>query len=270
MNHPAMPERSLTRRSAVLAAMTSPLACRGRGGVALGSAAGGSGAVALGGGLQVARAGRMGEDERGGVAVVLLHGWGAPGDDLVALGHALERPRTRFFMPAAPLPERGGGRAWWHLDAGDRPAFAAESGDVPPTGPPHPQLAAARGAVQALLRSIRERYRPETVMLAGFSQGAMLSLDVALAGDPAVDRVAALSGLLLADSLPALARPAATRPAVFASHGRQDPVLPFEGGVHAKVLLERHGFAVTWRPFQGGHEIPAAIVADLATFLLPA
>jgi predicted esterase len=70
----------------------------------------------LWGGLNVARLSDMSEDERGGSAVVVLHGWGAPGDDLVPLAEALARPGVRFFVPAAPLPEMGGGRAWWHLD----------------------------------------------------------------------------------------------------------------------------------------------------------
>ena len=65
----------------------------------------------LWGGLNVARVSDMSEDERGGSAVVVLHGWGAPGDDLVPLAEALLRPGVRFFVPAAPLPEVGGGRA---------------------------------------------------------------------------------------------------------------------------------------------------------------
>ena len=51
--------------------------------------------------------------------VVLLHGFGAPGDDLVGLAPYLHAPRTRFVFPAAPL-ELGGlygdSRAWWLLD----------------------------------------------------------------------------------------------------------------------------------------------------------
>src|SRR3954463_8789530 len=104
----------ITRRSALMLAMTAgQLGCRAD---APPTAAGDWG------GLDVARVGRMREDERGGAAVVLLHGWGASGNDLVGLAQSLERSGTRFFVPAAPLAE-GMGRAWWHLDA-DRPAHA--------------------------------------------------------------------------------------------------------------------------------------------------
>jgi phospholipase/carboxylesterase len=254
-------------RRAVIAAMaSSSLACRSRAPGTMRASPAGRSAEGWGG-LEVARTGPMREDERGGTAVVLLHGWGASGDDLLPLAHALARPRTRFFVPAAPLAEMGGGRAWWHLDAADRPAFAAEAESVS-RREAHPQLVAARTAVQEILRTITMWHKPDVLVLAGFSQGAMLALDVALATAPAVDRVAALSGLLMADSLPALeaAHPSG-RPLVFASHGRQDPVLPFHGGEHAKDLLERHGFTVTWRPFQGGHEIPVAIIEELRVFL---
>jgi phospholipase/carboxylesterase len=208
----------------------------------------------------------MREDERGGVAVVLLHGWGASGDDLVPLARALAVPQSRFFVPAAPLAEVGGGRAWWHLDAVDRPAYACD-GELPKAYAPNRQLAVVRRAVQTMLRSIRSRYAPRVLVLGGFSQGAMLSLDAALAADPPVDRVAVLSGSLVADSLEGLRAPRPSRPSIFMSHGRHDTRLSFEGGEKAKQTLERHGFAVTWHPFEGDHEIPAPVVAHLREFM---
>jgi phospholipase/carboxylesterase len=197
-------------------------------------------------------------------AVVLLHGWGAPADDLVPLAQALARPKTRFFLPAGPLPHAGGGRAWWHLDD-DRPAHA--HADEPPTTKPHPAVHAARAGIQSLLNDIRARHRPERLVLGGFSQGGMLSIHVAAAAAPAVDRVFVLSGALLADTLVALRVPGAPRPPVFVSHGRQDGMLRFAAGERLHEILSRHGFPVTWRPFDGDHEIPPAIVRELAAFL---
>lgn len=251
----------LWRRRALLAA-TGSLACRPR--ARLQAAA--TGTAPDWAGLEMATSGRMREDETGGAAVVLLHGWGAPGDDLVPLGRELERPRTRFFFPAGPLPEMGGGRAWWHLDPHDRPAHAWD--DQEAAGhQPHQQVLAARAAIQTVLRTIQSRYRPETLILGGFSQGAMLSLDVALQAAPPVDRVAALSGVMLADSLPALKAARTKRPPVFVSHGRQDPMLAYQGGAKAKELLERHGFQVTFHPFDGGHAIPPDVLEALRAFL---
>jgi phospholipase/carboxylesterase len=232
------------------------------------------------GGLDVVSHGRMREDEPGGTVIVLLHGWGAPGDDLVPLGEELAQARTRFFFPAGPLTEVGGGRAWWHLDdPSDRPAHA--SADRPNAGEPHPRLLAARTAVQEVLRTVKGRYQPDRLMLAGFSQGAMLALDVALAASAAqagagsqsgasgvvpIDRVAVLSGVLLQDSLPSLHAPGAAALPILIAHGRHDPVVPFAGGETMKEILKAHGHAITWRPFTGGHEIPGTTVEELRTF----
>ena len=206
-----------------------------------------------------------GDDSPVAMAVVLLHGWGAPGDDLVALADELVRPGTRFFVPEGPLVELGGGRAWWHLDEA-RPPHAWDE-QLPSGHAPHAQVTAARELVLALVDQIRTRFQPRALALAGFSQGGMLALDVALAARPPVDRVAVLSGVLLADSLPALLAEASPRPPVLISHGRQDPLLRFEGGERASQILERRGFPVTWLPFTGGHEIPTPVMEALRKFL---
>lgn len=215
--------------------------------------------------LEVVTSGRMREDERGGNLVVLLHGWGARADDLSSLAHALARPQTRFVLPAAPLREAAGGRAWWHLDD-HRPARAAD-GELRKGHVPSRQLQTVRQAVQALVKTLQQRHAPDRIALVGFSQGAMLALDVALAAAPKIDRVAALSGALLADSLPALQAAQTPLPAAFIAHGTSDPVVPFRSAELARDLLERHGLSVAFHAFDGGHTIPRAVTDELGRFL---
>ncbi len=93
--------------------------------------------------------------------------------------------------------------------------------------------------------------------------------------DPPITRVAVLSGALLADSLAALhtrkaALPAKkpALPALLVSHGRADPVLPFARGASIEPVLAPYGYPVTFFPFEGGHEIPAALIERLRRFLL--
>jgi phospholipase/carboxylesterase len=136
-----------------------------------------------------------------------------------------------------------------------------------PTLGSNAELEAARTAVQAVLRRAVQRYAPEQLFIAGFSQGAMLSLDVALAGAPPVQRVAVLSGALLTDAAARLDTPSGPRPAVFISHGQEDTRLPFAGAERMKTALEQRGLSVTWQPFRGGHEIPASVQATLQDFL---
>jgi phospholipase/carboxylesterase len=51
------------------------------------------------------------------------------------------------------------------------------------------------------------------------------------------------------------------------SHGRRDEILPFEVADRYRRGLEAAGVAVTWFPFDGGHEIPESVVVALNAFL---
>jgi phospholipase/carboxylesterase len=212
------------------------------------------------GGLEVTTGGDLGEDARGGTAVVLLHGFGAAGNDLVSLARALAQPRTRYVVPAGLLTLPSGGSAWWQLDK--RPTYDAEQELVVEPA----DLLRARRAVLGVLATLRERYAPDALFVAGFSQGAMLALDVALQPMARVERVAVLSGALPRDSGRALARRRKQRPLVFVSHGRQDRVLRFAGAEHLVQRLEAADYAVRFRPFDGGHEIPEGTRLALKDF----
>jgi phospholipase/carboxylesterase len=66
-----------------------------------------------------------------------------------------------------------------------------------------------------------------------------------------------------------LAAPRPIKPRFLLSHGRQDQVVPFASGEGARQVLEKRGFPVIWRPFDGGHEIPPPLLADVERFLFP-
>src|SRR5580704_832572 len=107
------------------------------------------------GSLDVVLAG--GSDREGGgdgPVVVLLHGFGAPGEDLVGLWRVMDVPQgTRFVFPAAllSLADEGfpAGRAWWRIDM-----MALQRGDVRLTTEVPVGLEAARASVEAVLDHI--------------------------------------------------------------------------------------------------------------------
>jgi phospholipase/carboxylesterase len=215
-----------------------------------------------------------GTDREGGGTgplVVLLHGFGAPGDDLVSLHRVIDAPAgTRFLFPVAPLalpPAYGAGRAWWHIDmvALDR---AMRDGTARNLSRDVPEgLAEARGMMKALLEEAASKLSPSSIVLGGFSQGAMLSCDVALHSDVALGGLVLFSGTLLAEDewTPRMAARKGLR--VLQSHGRQDPLLPFEMAERLRDLLKEAGLDVTWIPFNGGHGIPPAAMDALRPFL---
>ena len=204
-----------------------------------------------------------GTDREGGgegPVVVLLHGFGAPGEDLVGLWRVCDVPRgTRFVFPEAPLDlgrAYGMGRAWWMIDmvALDRMMREGRTRDLVNEVPEG--IEEARAKVISMLDAIEQRMKPSSLVLGGFSQGAMLSLDVALHDARPLAGLALCSGTMLAE--PILGPRMASRAGlpVMQSHGAFDPILPYPGAEMLRDRLQQSGVDVDFVPFRGGHEIP--------------
>ncbi|MCP9439030.1 MAG: hypothetical protein NNA20_08780 [Nitrospira sp.] len=227
------------------------------------------------GGLKVRLTG--GVDGRGGgqgPLVILLHGFGAPGDDLVPLADAIDAPSgTRWLFPEGPLSldwGLGDARAWWIIDFArlqeDRAAGRVRdlSGEVPPG------LALARERFLVFLKEL-PRQLPidfQRTIIGGFSQGAMLSCDLVLHTDDPFAGLVQLSGTLLAESVwrPLLPRRKGLH--VFQSHGTLDDILPHVGAERLRDLLVQAGLLVEWHSFRGGHEIPESVLTRLGPFII--
>ncbi len=216
-----------------------------------------------------------GPDREGGgdgPVVILLHGFGAPGDDLVSLWNMLRVPDTvRFAFPAAPLQLPGGfpgGRAWWMLDV-DRMVRDAASGRGRDLHAVPDGLATAREQLLAMLDALdREWGLPaDQVFLGGFSQGAMLACDAMVRSARPFAGLIILSGSIVAQQEWEERWPQRTGLPVFQSHGTDDPILPCTTATQLRDTLRRHGLPVTWHEFRGGHEIPLPVLERLGAFL---
>jgi len=217
-----------------------------------------------------------GDDGAGGgdgPMVILLHGFGAGGDDLVALAEWIDAPAgTRWVFPAGPLALAGlygDARAWWMIDLDriERELAAGRGADRAAEVPEG--LAAARAVVGELLVALERDHgrRDQATVLGGFSQGAMLTIDVALATARPFAGLIALSGTLVAEAewQPRAAALAGRR--ILQTHGTRDPLLSYEGGERLRDFLAGAGAAVGFVPFPGGHEIPPPVLALAGDFL---
>ena len=216
-----------------------------------------------------------GTDREGGgegPLVVLMHGFGAPGDDLVGLYRVLDLPRDiRFAFPAAPhaLPGMVGGRMWWQIDmaAVERAMMSGKPRD--PTGE-HPEgLVDANAQLSRALEELQEDLgvSDAQTVIGGFSQGSMLACDLTLVGERDFAGLAILSGTLLGASrwVPKMAE--RTRVPVFQSHGQLDGVLGFEYAERLRDELVGAGASVDFVAFRGGHEIPMAVLRGFEAFV---
>lgn len=217
-----------------------------------------------------------GTDGRGGgvgPVVVLLHGFGAPGDDMVPIGQVLEAPRgTRYVFPEAPLAFDLGfleSRAWWMIDM-EQLALDIARGNLREIASRVPQgLAGARARVVALLDDVERRLgaKPDRIVLGGFSQGAMLACDVAFRTDRTLAGLVILSGSLIAQEEWIRLMPKRNGLPVLQSHGNGDPLLPFVLAERLRDFLTQAGLPVEWVPFAGGHEIAPPVIRKLGAFL---
>jgi phospholipase/carboxylesterase len=205
--------------------------------------------------------------------VVLLHGFGAPGDDLVALWRYLKVPDdVRFLFPAAPLNLDmgfGDARAWWMLDM-ERVMLARAQGQWDELSQEIPRgLPPARTQIHDLLSLALEMLSvpSQSLVLGGFSQGAMLSTDLVLHSDIPFAGLALLSGTLIAKHEWLVRLPNRQGLQVFQSHGTDDPILAFSMAQQLRDHIQTAGLPVSWVEFQGGHEIPIQVLDGLGTFL---
>lgn len=206
--------------------------------------------------------------------VVLCHGYGAPGDDLVGIGEAIlgQLPETAdtslWAFPAAPieLEQMMGGRAWWPLNMAAL-AECVESGEYASMEEATPPgIAEARRMVTQLVESLVATYGVgyDQLILGGFSQGAMISTDVALHMPEKPALLALFSGALICRDRWRELAAADKKIKVLQSHGEVDPILSPAMGASLRQLLESQGHDVTFYSFVGGHTIPMPMVQALA------
>ncbi|WP_339729461.1 hypothetical protein [uncultured Gimesia sp.] len=213
------------------------------------------------------------------IITIISHGFGAPGDDLVPLGSEVLRKypalaeQVRFVFPAAPLSlvEMGipGGRAWWMLDVAELNAAIA-SGNIRDQRNKTPDglLEAAQKFREFVDALQKESGLPlSQFVLAGFSQGSMISTEVALnLPQPPAALVLWSSTLLCEQRWTSLAEKAEKFP-IQQSHGTQDPILPFDGAIWLKDMFEQNQFAVDFSEFMGPHTIPEIALEKFGTLL---
>lgn len=208
-----------------------------------------------------------------GPAVILLHGYGAPGDDLLPLADVLSGPSgTRWIFPEGPLPLNmgfGDSRAWWLIDMARLEADRA-AGRVRDLSSEVPRgLPQAREALETFLTALPSALAVDyqRTLIGGFSQGAMLTCDLVMRAAFPFAGLIQLSGSLLAkqDWRPAGGKRAGLP--VFQSHGTQDPILPYAMAERLRDELMAGGLAVQWHSFHGGHEIPEPVLRRLSGFI---
>ena len=167
--------------------------------------------------------------------VILLHGLGADGNDLIGLQQYWARlvPEAEFVSPNAPFPCDMAGYGYQWFSVQDRTPAA--------------MLAGVRAAAPILDAYIDEELQKRGLAesdaaLVGFSQGTMMSLFVGLRRERPMAGILGFSGRLIGPEL--LAAELRSRPPVLLVHGTEDPLVPFDSMAGAETALKAAGVPV--------------------------
>jgi phospholipase/carboxylesterase len=199
-------------------------------------------------------------------AVVWLHGLGADGHDFEPLVPELSwpgAPDIRYVFPHAPMRPvtLNGGmpmRAWYDIMSLT-------------TGRDQDQRGIADSVNQAaalVRREIGRGIAANRIVVAGFSQGGAIALQLALRYPERLAGLVALSTYLLLDQRFEQEAHAANRGLpVFIAHGSYDPMVPCQLGEAAADRLRGMGYEVEWRRYTMPHSVCPEEVVDLAAWL---
>ena len=168
--------------------------------------------------------------------VIMLHGYGADGRDLIGLAPHWARalPHAAFVAPNAPFPCEAAPYGYQWFSFADRDPAMLLGG-----------VMAAAAILQGFIAGeLGERELGEDrLALVGFSQGAMLALHVAPRRVRAAAAVVGYSGALVGPDR--LASEIRSRPPILLVHGDADPVVPFAELAAAAAALDSAGLKVT-------------------------
>ncbi len=204
-------------------------------------------------------------------ACVILHGYGASYNDLAPLHSYLDKEEAfDWYFVDAPFSVDIGmgmkGKAWFPIDmmrlqmllqAGKfEEAFASNE----PSG-----LQEITQSMVALLQAIKSP--GQELILGGFSQGSMVSTSVKMSRPELVDALMLLSSTVYnSERFKEFGKSFKDLP-IFQSHGMFDPVLPFNMAQRLYATLNEHTDDISFESFEGGHEIPMAVIQKASAFL---
>lgn len=190
--------------------------------------------------------------------VLLLHGVGGSEMNLADLAVSMD-PDTLVVLPRGPLEFAPGQFGWFRVN------FTASGPSI--------VVAEAEQSRQALIRFVGQLQTaygiaPQTTLIAGFSQGGILSASVALSAPERVAGFAVLSGRILPELEPHLAKKEQlAHLRSFIAHGEYDSKLPVLWAQRSDQWLSNLGVVHETRLYPIAHEISATMQADFLAWV---
>ncbi len=202
--------------------------------------------------------------------VIMLHGFGADMNDLGPL-HSYLDPAGKFnwIFPngirEVPIGPHVTGRAWFPIRMADIEA-AAMRGEVVDFSEVFPEgMHDAELRIKSLIHHLR--IEASDLVLGGFSQGAMMTCQVALTLPVDLCGMILFSATCINRKVWEENAPKHQAIPFIQSHGKEDPILGFQHAERLYSILTNAGLKGSFMPFQGFHEIPLPVIRETQRFL---
>ena len=190
--------------------------------------------------------------------VVLLHGVGGHELNLEGLAAASD-PKVLNLLVRGPLALGPESYCWFQVN------FTAQGPVIDA-----PQAENGRLRLAAFIENLQREtgIGPQRTVVAGFSQGGIMSAGLGLTRPELVAGFGLLSGRILPELAPHLACPEDLRRlSGFVSHGLQDTKLPVSWAVKADAWLGELGVSFESHRYEAGHDLTPAMVEDFGTWV---
>ena len=196
-------------------------------------------------------------------AIIWLHGLGSDGHDFESIVPELKLPESlklKFVFPHAPVKpvSINGGlqmRAWYDIYSPDLSAQPDKDG-----------IDESIKQVNELIDDqISEGINSDRIILAGFSQGGVIALQLGLSRDSSLSGVIALSCYIALENC--IKPSAENMPKIFLAHGLYDDVVPFQRGDKAKELIISKGYSPEFHQYPMGHSLHPEEIQHISQFI---
>jgi predicted esterase len=188
------------------------------------------------------------DSTKGYLLVIGLHGLGGDVDNFIRLWGGFGDSNLIYAAAQAPYPYPAGSRLGYSWLATDDSATRAKT------------TLMSEDYVAAVTRDLTRRYKTDGVYLLGLSQGCAMTYKAGIRYHDLYQGLICFSGWLDTSELTPDLLKAGKGLRVFIAHGKQDQSINYQQGVAARDILKSYGYDVTFRDFEGGHVINAAIL----------
>jgi len=196
---------------------------------------------------------------------VFLHGYGANAQDLSGF-HTLKLPVScRWIFPNGPLNpgtpyDMSGGRAWFPLKVSN------ENNRLYPGENSLYYLDKYCQQLMRFLQSLNVGF--DNIIVGGFSQGAVMALNLALRMNPPPRALIVMSGSLFPVEVLSKEKEKFSKGgAFFQCHGKADPLLLYSEAKEICKFLQDLQWTGQLVSFEGGHEIPHDVLLRIQDFM---